>query len=239
MSDYPEAFLRFVRSVKNKRAKIVIDHILEYGFITTQDLETIYGYNHPPRAARDVREQGIPLVTFRVKSSDGRTIAAYKFGDISDVRFGRSEGRRTFAKTFKGLLFENHEGRCAICAGQFEERYLQIDHRVPYEIAGDDDYLNRNLEDYMLLCSVCNRAKSWSCEHCPNWQEKNIEVCKSCYWFSPFAYFHLATRQERRTALHWSEEELPFYNQLRDEAQSNQVELPDYIKILLKRFKKQ
>ena len=57
---YPKEFLEYVQSITNKRAKVVIDHILAYGFITTADLENTYGYNHPPRAARDVREAGIP-----------------------------------------------------------------------------------------------------------------------------------------------------------------------------------
>jgi hypothetical protein len=54
------AFLTQLKAVTNKRARIVIDHILEHGFITTEELETQYGYKHPPRAARDVRGQGIP-----------------------------------------------------------------------------------------------------------------------------------------------------------------------------------
>ena len=65
---YPKEFLEQIMSITNKRAKIVIEHIMKYGFITTEDLETTYGYNHPPRAARDVREAGIPLETFTVKS---------------------------------------------------------------------------------------------------------------------------------------------------------------------------
>ena len=75
--EFPEDFVKFIASVTNKRAKIVIDHIIEYGFITTRDLETTYGYSHPPRAARDVREAGIPLETFNVKSTEGKSIAAY------------------------------------------------------------------------------------------------------------------------------------------------------------------
>ena len=63
---YPKEFLEYVQSIINKRAKVVIDHILAYGFITTEDLEKTYGYNHPPRAARDVREAGIPLKTFKI-----------------------------------------------------------------------------------------------------------------------------------------------------------------------------
>ncbi len=46
------------------RPRRVLDHILKHGHITTAELTSEYGYNHPPRAARDVREHGIPLVTF-------------------------------------------------------------------------------------------------------------------------------------------------------------------------------
>lgn len=72
----PKHILEMLDSIKNKRAKIVIDHIIKHGQITTEELEKDYGYVHPPRAARDVREAGIPLKTIRVKSSDGRSIAA-------------------------------------------------------------------------------------------------------------------------------------------------------------------
>lgn len=56
----PPEFLTKLKSITAKRAKTVIDHILKHGFITTEDLSTTYGYDHGPRAARDVREQGIP-----------------------------------------------------------------------------------------------------------------------------------------------------------------------------------
>jgi hypothetical protein len=66
----PDDFLQFCRSITAKRPKVVIDHILQYGFITTEDLKDIYGYSHAPRAARDVRELGILLETFRVTGND-------------------------------------------------------------------------------------------------------------------------------------------------------------------------
>lgn len=53
-TEVPPEILKIIQSITNKRAKIVIDHILEHGFITTEELEKKYGYNHPPRAARDV-----------------------------------------------------------------------------------------------------------------------------------------------------------------------------------------
>lgn len=47
-----------LNAITDKRPSIVIQHILKYGFITTEDLKEKYGYEHPPRAARDVRERG-------------------------------------------------------------------------------------------------------------------------------------------------------------------------------------
>lgn len=73
--------LNKLNAIKDKRPSTVIKHIIEHGYITTEELTNNYGYEHAPRAARDVRERGINLKTYRVKSSDGRTIAAYKFGN--------------------------------------------------------------------------------------------------------------------------------------------------------------
>lgn len=230
----PEDFLQKSQAVTNKRAKIVIDHILAHGYITTEDLEKTYGYNHPPRAARDVRELGIPLKTFRVKSSDGRSIAAYKFGDLDDIESGKLGGRKVFSKQFKDTLFDNQEEKCAVCAGHYEKRYLQVDHRVPYEIAGDTDYLERDVKDYMLLCAACNRAKSWSCEHCPNWQTKSSKICSQCYWAFPSEYTHIALREIRRTDILWDSAEIHIYNELKEAAQNADDMIPDYVKEIVK-----
>ena len=54
-------FIERAKAVTAKRPKTVIDHILVHGQITTDELKSVYGYNHPPRAARDVREQGVGL----------------------------------------------------------------------------------------------------------------------------------------------------------------------------------
>ena len=85
MSKYPKKFLDLLESVTAKRPKTVIQHILQHGYVTSEELKNTYGYNHPPRAVRDVREYGIPLVTYRVTGSDGRKIAAYKFGNGNSV----------------------------------------------------------------------------------------------------------------------------------------------------------
>lgn len=227
---------QLLKSISNKRARIVIEHILAHGFITTEELETKYGYNHPPRAARDVRESGIPLETFRVKDSEGRTIAAYRFGDLTQVRKGRLQGRQTFPKQFKDLLYEKPNGKCAICSGRFEERYLQVDHRVPYEVAGDVQ-VELNPENFMLLCGPCNRAKSWSCEHCENWlNEKSPNICLTCYWAVPENYVHVALREIRRVDIVWDKDEVHVYEKLKQQAEQNQSPIPEFVKRVVKKI---
>jgi hypothetical protein len=229
-----EDFLKLIALITNKRAKIVIDHIVEHGFITTEDLETTYGYSHPPRAARDVREAGIPLETFTIKSNQGKSIAAYKFGDLSKIRHNRIGGRLIFSKEFRNQLYEACNGKCAICNGTFEQRYLQIDHRVPYEIIGDLEHFQQYIKDYVLLCASCNRAKSWSCEHCKNWTDmKSIDMCKTCYWGNPENYDHVALEKIRRLELTWQDEGVKSFENLKKEANKNGIKLPDFVKQLI------
>jgi hypothetical protein len=42
--NYSQEFLDLLKSVTAKRPQTVIDHILQYGFITTEDLKNTYGY---------------------------------------------------------------------------------------------------------------------------------------------------------------------------------------------------
>lgn len=233
-SKYPNEFLEHVKSITNKRAKVVIDHILAYGFITTDDLQTKYGYTHAPRAAMDVKDAGIPLVTFKVKSEiSGKQIGAYRFGDLTQLQTKRVAGRIAFSKKFKDELYDLCKGRCMICNGVFEERYLQIDHRVPYEVGGDID-IARNVNDFMLLCGSCNRTKSWSCEHCENWLKGlDTTVCMGCYWGNPNNYNHIATKDIRRLDLHWTGDEIEFYDAIKAVADQNKIKLADFFKIII------
>jgi hypothetical protein len=236
---FPPDFLELLKSIKAKRPKTVIDHILEHGQITSEELKELYGYNHPPRAIRDVREQGIPIATFRVTGSDGRRIAAYKFGDPSEVRAAHLSGRTAFSSNLKQALIEKQGARCNIYLETFPLRELQIDHRIPYEIAGDDNALSNDISEYMLLCASANRAKSWSCENCENWALKRVETCKTCYWAFPESYSHIAMRDIRRLDLLWSGEEIAEYDILLKEANRVQEELPNYVKsVLRKHFSK-
>ena len=235
-SNYPEELLERLKAVTGKRPRTVVDHILEHGFITTEELEVLYGYNHPPRAARDVRENGIPLETFYVQNSKGRRIAAYRFGDPERLEAEKLGGRRSFSKEFKDRLLEQTNNRCAICLEVYEPRYLQIDHRIPFEVAGDSDVEQSQADAYMLVCGSCNRAKSWSCEHCKNWQAiKDTDNCASCYWASPESYSHVALEAARRIDIAWKGDEVDEFDRTSQIAEQEGVTTPEYVKRIIRK----
>lgn len=236
MLDITEELLQLCKSVTAKRPKTVIDHILKYGFISTEDLKAIYGYNHPPRAVRDVREHGIPVETFRVVGSDGRKIAAYRFGEIGTQKFRKFSGRTGLSKKIKDALVGKYGCKCFIYLEKIDEKELQIDHRVPFEVGGDGEGVKLNPEDFMLLSSSANRAKSWSCENCQNWNnQKDREVCVSCYWAYPENYNHIAMRQIRRIDLIWQGDEVEVYDKLKSQANSIDKEVSLLVKEILQR----
>jgi hypothetical protein len=233
---FPSKFLKRLQQVKSKRPRTVIEHILKNGYITTDQLKTLYGYDHPPRAARDVREAGIPLETFKVVSpTTGRSVAAYRFGDPKNIRLDLG-GRRAFSKAFKAALINEYGERCSICSARCEARYLQIDHRVPYEVAGEKSG-EPNVKDHMPLCGACNRAKSWSCEHCQNWLEiRDPKICFECYWARPEAYRHVAMRDVRRLDVEWAGEEVADYDNLKKKSGDSNAVMPDFVKSILKKL---
>jgi hypothetical protein len=225
---------RMIDGVTAKRPRIVLDHILRHGYITTAELKDTYGYNHPPRGARDVREQGIPLETFKVTGPDGRMIAAYRLGKADAATAGKGGGRRAFPKEFRRALVERQGERCALCGWRFPARALQVDHRVPYEVAGEVAGLD--LDAYMLVCGSCNRAKSWTCEACENWRTiKDPDSCRTCMWGSPNRYSHIALEQRRTLTIAWQERDVELYDALADAAAETGRLPADYAREILKR----
>jgi hypothetical protein len=223
--------LALCNGVTAKRPRAVIDGILRNGFITTEELQNL-GYDHPPRAARDVRELGIPLETFSVVSErTGRKIAAYRFGDPAKIRRGRLDGRRAFPKAFKTELVTAYGARDTITGEAMDPAYLQIDHRIPYEVAGDDSGASMNVRDFMLLDAVTQRMKSWRCEHCLNWSDaRNPGVCGTCYWASPEEYTHVAMEEIRRTDLEWRGEDVKLHDELALLAKRDGISVAEAIK---------
>ncbi len=222
------------KKVSAKRPRTVINHILKHGKITTQELKDLYGYNHPPRAVRDVKEQGIPIEMFRVAGKDGRKIAAYRFGSPQKSRFNKLTGRTVLSKELKQKLIKKYGRKCAIYTEAFEENELQIDHRIPYEIMGDSGKFK--ISDFMLLCGSANRAKSWSCEHCVNWiGAKEPKICRSCYWAYPDTYTHVALAPIRRLDIVWKGKEIGMYENLQRRAKKLQKDMPQYVKEIIRK----
>ena len=210
---YSRSILAKLNAVTAKRPRTVIQHIIKHGYITTEELENLYGYKHAPRAARDVREQGIPLEMYRVKSSDGRSIGAYRFGDLSKIEdsISKEKGRTVLSKALKSALIEKYGSKCFIYSQQMDERLLQIDHRIPYEIGGEQD---DSIDHFMLLSPSANRAKSWTCEHCQNWEKKDSSFCIGCFWAFPESHSHIAGIQQRQIIISFTGDEIKDYNEL-------------------------
>ncbi|MBI4363123.1 MAG: HNH endonuclease [Euryarchaeota archaeon] len=225
---------RRIAAVRRKRPRTVLEHVLKHGHITTEELKRLYGYNHPPRAARDVREEGIPLKTFFVTGPDGRRIAAYRLDEAARAMESQAGGRRAFPKALKTSLLRRDGAWCALCGARFPEGALQIDHRIPYEVAGEEGM--EGASGFMLVCGSCNRAKSWSCEACRNWKEfKKVSVCGSCFWASPKEYSHIAMEERRSLTLTWHGPETEDYDRVKAEAMRRRQSVQEFAKHLLRR----
>lgn len=215
MTDIPFDILRRLNAITAKRPRTVIQHIIRHGSITSQQLTELYGYEHPPRAIRDVREQGVPIVTEFMKTEDGKRIAIYRFGDLAswETCVRKSLGRTALTKVLKEALIERYGAKCAVYLEPMDANELQIDHRIPYEIGGEVD--TTNVDAFMLLSPSANRAKSWSCEHCENWKRKDPYFCLRCFWAHPENYSHIAGLERRAVYLMFSGEEIQDYDKLR------------------------
>ena len=214
--DFSKEVLDYLNSVAAKRPRTVIQHILANGHVTSEELKNIYGYSHPPRAIRDVRELGISITTGRTMGENGHSIGDYRFDEMTSVlsmmQTAKALGRTAFSKALKTALIEKYGARCFIYLEAMDAANLQIDHRVPYEIAGEQ--ADCKIEDFMLLCPSANRTKSWVCEHCENWQRKEPAFCLRCFWAHPENYEHVAGKPERIISLVFSGEEVRDYDKL-------------------------
>jgi hypothetical protein len=222
-------------SITAKRARTVINHILKHGIITNEDLSNIYSYDHPPRAIRDVREVGIPLITHKITSEKtGRKIGAYTFDKLANVKRGRVGGRRAFPKRFKLDLVRAYGARDAITGEPLDPAHLQIDHRVPYQVTGDGGDLD--VREFMLIDAASQRMKSWSCEHCKNWLDiQDIAICRTCFWAAPEAYSHIAMEAKRRIDIVWSGTEVADFERVKAASDTKGLSISDYVKRILKK----
>lgn len=223
-----------VLEVCSLRASYVINHILEHGSINSEDLRN-RGYVHGARAVGDVRDNGVPLITKTTKSSDNRNIAEYAFGPPEKIKRHKFGGRINFPSTLKKQLIERDDLVCKLSQQELPREELQVDHRIPFYIAGDIKG-ERNPDDFMLLSRSMQRAKSWSCEHCENLLKHfDPDVCKTCYWAYPENYSHVAMKMERRINIVWQGDEVQDYERLASTAIEFDTSVQNYLKGIVRK----
>lgn len=177
-------YISQVLKVCSARAAFVINHIIEHGSINSEEIRNA-GYVHGARAVGDVRDNGVPIITSNIKSSDNRTIAQYTFGSASEIKKHKFGGRINFPSSLKKALIERDGLFCMISKQELPESELQIDHKIPYYISGDL-MGERDHNDFMLLSRSMQRTKSWDCENCENLVTIfDLSICKTCFWASP------------------------------------------------------
>jgi len=230
-------FYEKLNSVSGKRARFVIDTIMKKGNCSTEDLKDA-GYEHAPRAKRDVVEAGIPINTGRGKDRDGRRMAIYSFGNWEEYKqenvLSKTKGRNNLSGELKKKLLNKYGNKCALYNEFYDESLLQIDHRVPYEIGGDPEDM-MDLSKFMLLSPSANRAKSWACEHCDNWIVKKIAICETCYYAHPENYEHIAEKQERCIdVLFRGDDEISLYNKIKKKSLEDKTSIQEAFKSILK-----
>lgn len=214
--------------VCSARARFVIETILAKGSITSEELRDA-GYVHGARAIGDVRDNGVPLVTLKTKSSHGKSIARYVFGDTNHIKRHKFGGRKSFPASLKNKLIQRDGETCRISAEVLPAAELQIDHRIPYYISGDIGG-DKNADDFMLLSRSMQRAKSWACEHCANAIDGNVEVCRSCYWAYPEDYTHVAMKNMRALYVTWEGDEAGDFDAIRLRCREEERTIQDYLK---------
>lgn len=221
----PEQLLQRIAAVKNKRARLVLDTIVANGQVTTEELQQL-GYNHPPRAIRDVRELGFMLVTTSVKNATGKRMASYTLA----LEFETAKtGRLQLARKQRDAVIKAAGGKCQLCGATHD---LQVDHRVPYQVAGESLKAEENA--YMVLCGTCNRRKSWVCEHCPNLLKlKRVKTCKSCYWANPERHLHVAMNPIRRLDLLFEGEDAKRFDAFRKRCEGKRRSVEECLKELV------
>jgi hypothetical protein len=227
-----EAAKKIIAEGGKGRVVTVLKALLEKGSISTDELKEL-GYTHPPRAAADVKDLGIPIHSRRSKSASGRLMAVYSFGDPSQIQEGRAK-RAAFPKQFKKDLIERYGSIDCITGASLEGRVLQIDHRIPFRIAGDEGLEELDVEKFMLLDGSSQRAKSWTCEHCPNMEVKNPEACRICFWAYPENYEHIATEPYRRVDVTWQNTDVPVFDRAKKEADKLGISVAELIRRIVR-----
>ena len=152
----------------------------------------------------------------------------YRFGSSEDIRAGRFHGRITIPKAFRNRLLARYGERDCITGASLPATMLQVDHRIPYRVAGDPEAPTWLIEDFMLLDASSQRSKSWSCEHCENWKSiRDTAICRTCFWAFPEKYAHVAMDGVRRTDVVWRGSDVHLHDRIKDRADAEGITMAE------------
>src|SRR5699024_710289 len=137
----------------------------------------------------EMNEQGAKEIYKYMKTGQVLTIHSNEptLGDVFIELTGRN---------LKEKIAEENGYCCEIDQTSFELRYLQIDHRMPYEVSGDPEELIWKIICHFVLHTtelgyvVVNIPIIGSI--------KDPNICKTCYWASPSNYSHIAMEGVKR-----------------------------------------
>jgi hypothetical protein len=219
----------------DKRPRAVLEKILENGSVSTYELGLL-GYDQPPRAAQDLKENGVRLrVEYAKHPKTKHRMAVYSLAPDDDP-VARLAGRRAFPSKFRQDVLDAQGQTCNLCNCVYPMSSLQLDHRIPYIIGGEAAELR--VADFQLLCGSHQRKKSWECEHCPNRERPDAAVCRQCFWAFPETdYTHVATLDIRRLEVTFSgPRETLLYDQFRTMSQARNERPGDLAKRFIAEF---
>ncbi len=219
----------------NSRAAKAIRAILDKGSVTTADL-AVLGYDHPPRAAQDVKDATLPLIMKMVRRADGKRMASYRFPTEAEAVAGRAlrSGRLNVRPMFRRELMKHYGSADTITGAKLPATMLTVDHRVPFQVSGDAGLEDEDISQFMLLDRSMQSVKAWTCRHCPNVTTGLLdpEVCGRCFWAYPESYDHVATVEVRRTDIVWQGSDIPLHDRLQERAKNEGVTVAELLKQL-------
>lgn len=233
MADAVETKAReFIAKNPGARASKVLEAALDHGGITTEEILAL-GYKHAPRARQDCVDFGFPMETVFVRDSDGKRIAKYTLLTESEIR-AILNGRAIIPKAFKNKLVKEYGSFDRITGLEVDARALQVDHRIPFQVSGDDGLWAEDLKAFMLLTGSSQRKKSFSCERCPNFLKlRDASICRTCYWAFPEEYDHIAMRKVRQVELVWQDADADAFDRIKAKLSAKGQTVEDAVKAYL------
>ena len=69
-------------------------------------------------------------------------------------RYSRHRERISFPKEVRELIYNNAEGKCALCGKKITYDKITLDHIVPLAMNGEDD-----IKNFQCTCEACNIFK--------------------------------------------------------------------------------